>query len=332
MRPRRVSILPFPGLRVGHARDPELDSGVTVLRFDRAAPVALVARGGASATYDTGSLGLDATFGRRWAIFFSGGSVYGLDAGRGVRTRLLEEGEGGHALGGAFPILPIAGAAIFDLPSRPGPIPDYLPLGYEATRSASSRPFPSGRIGAGAGATLGKYLGRRSASRGGLGALAVQEPFGRIGALAVVNAAGAVRDPETGRWLAGARDARGRIVPPAGQSHERHRMAGGHTTLAAIVTDLAFDRPALARIAEIATAGAARTVVPYATSVDGDLTFAASTERRALPRAAERPWALVDAVGTAAAALLVEAIGRAVRSSGPTGPPADGSTRRAAPG
>ena len=64
-----------PGVEVGHASDRERRTGVSVVTFERAAPTVVQILGGASATYDTGSLSLDATFGRRWAIFFAGGRV-----------------------------------------------------------------------------------------------------------------------------------------------------------------------------------------------------------------------------------------------------------------
>src|SRR5208282_1638653 len=84
------------GVSVGQAETPDGRSGVTVVRFDSAVPTVVDVRGGASATYDTASLSLDSTFGRRWAVFFSGGSLFGLDAARGIRTRILET-RGGHS-------------------------------------------------------------------------------------------------------------------------------------------------------------------------------------------------------------------------------------------
>ncbi len=309
---RATSFSRIPGVRVGHAVAAGTASGVTVVRFDRARPVVVDVRGGASATYDIGSLSLAATYGRRWAIFFAGGSVFGLDAARGVRTRLLEEGDGHRAFANPNAILPITGAALFDLPTRTSPIPDYLPLGYAASRAASHAPFPDGATGAGAGASVGKYRGRSRASPGGLGAVAARSPWGRVGALVVVNAVGAVRDPTTGAWVAGARDRRGAIDPPDGRG-DRRRPGDSHTTLALVVTELVLGRPALARVAEIAAGGLARAVVPYATSLDGDLLFVASREARRLSPRAGPIETIVDRIGAMAADLVVEATLRAVR-------------------
>ena len=302
------------GLSVGHAETPEGTSGVTVVRFDESAPTVVDVRGGASATYDTASLSLDATFGGRWAIFFAGGSLYGLDAARGIRTRILETGGGHRAFHNPNVVVPISGAALFDLPGRPGPIPDYLPLGYEAARNARRGPVAIGRVGAGAGATVGKYLGRSRAMRGGIGtAAAPLRPRGSVGVLVAVNARGAIRDPATGSWVAGARARDGSVSPP--RTERRGRDATTGTTLALVVTDLAVDRPALARIAAVAHAGLASAIVPFHSAMDGDVVFAATTRSAGPPPAEGRPGETADRLGARAAELAVAAVLGAVRAA-----------------
>jgi L-aminopeptidase/D-esterase-like protein len=302
------------GVRVGHAESPARASGVTVARFDPAASVVVDARGGASGTYDTASLSVDATFGRRFAIFFSGGSLYGLDAARGIRVRILEEGGGRTAFGNPNPVVPISGAILFDLPPQLGAVPDYLPLGYEATRVANRGPVPEGRVGAGAGATVGKYLGRERAMPGGIGTAArAVRGWGHVGVLVAVNAAGAVRDVTTGRWAAGARDDRGRVVPP-GPWPSARRLSGS-TTLTLVVSDLELDRPTLARVAAIAHAGVGAAVHPFQSSTDGDVLFAAATGARGPTKYERRPGETADRIGTAAAGLAAEALLRAVGPS-----------------
>jgi L-aminopeptidase/D-esterase-like protein len=300
------------GLAVGHAENPEASSGVTVVLFDSAVPTVVEVRGGASATYDTASLSLDATFGRRWALFFAGGSLYGLDAARGVRLRILERGGGHRAFRNPNLVAPVSGAALFDLPRRKGPIPDYLPLGYEAAWRASRDEVPVGRVGAGAGATVGKYLGRERAMRGGIGTAAA--PLGRrgsLGVLLVVNAIGAVRDPSTGRWVAGARDARGRVVPPGPRSFVPESVSG--TTLGLVVTDLVVDRPTLSRVVAMAHAGLASAVTPFHSATDGDVLFGASTGTAGAPPREGRPGEDADRLGFLAAELAVRAVLGAVR-------------------
>ena len=311
MASRAVAFDRIPGIAVGHAETPERTSGVTVIRFDAPLPTVVDVRGGASATYDTASLSLDATFGRRWAIFFAGGSLYGLDAARGIRTRIAETGGGHRTFRNPNVIVPISGAALFDLPLAEGPIPDYLPLGYEATRRAETGSVADRTGGAGAGATVGKYLGRRRAMRGGLGSAATRGgQLGAVGVLVVVNSVGAIRDPATGHWIAGARGRRGRVVPPDPDRLSRDRT--GATTLGLVVTEAALGRPALQRIAAMVHSGLARAIVPFHSTSDGDVIFVVSTER-VRPRSREhRPGEWADQVGMRAAHLAVEAVLRAV--------------------
>ncbi len=302
----------FDGVRVGHAESSDGRTGVTAVLFDPPAATVVDVRGGASATYDTASLALDATFGRRWALFLSGGSLFGLDAARGIRTRILETGGGQRPFSNPNLVVPISGAALFDLPPERAVVPDYLPLGYEAARRADSATVRTGRVGAGAGASVGKYLGRKHAMPGGIGAASAPlEPRGRIGVLVAVNAVGAVRDPSTGTWIAGARDGRGRVRPPSGPTLGAARARG--TTLAIVVTDLAAPRPALARVAAIVHAGIGSAVSPYLTTTDGDLVFVATTEKIRPPARERRAGELADAIGQVAAELAVAAVISAVR-------------------
>jgi L-aminopeptidase/D-esterase-like protein len=304
-------------VRVGHGTDLELRTGVTACLFDSASPTALDVRGGASCTYDTASLDLEATFGRRWAIFFSGGSVYGLDAARGIRKRLLETGAGTPVLGGRVPIVQVSGATIYDLPSAGGPIADYLPLGYEAAASARTEPVPQGQVGAGAGATVGKYGGRARAMPGGVGSAAEKvRGLGWVGVLVVVNSVGAIRDPENGRWVAGARGRSGRIAPPGRRLRPEPRSGPGATgtTLAIVATDAPLDRRELKRVAVMAQTGLARAVAPAHAAVDGDVVFSVATGGARLEPGATPDFRRSDLAGHVASNLVQEAILRAVQA------------------
>ncbi len=302
-------------MSVGHATDATGSTGVTAVRFDRAASTVVDVRGGAAATYDTASLALESTFGRRWSIFFAGGSVFGLDAAAGVRNRILEEGGGAPAFSNPYRIAPVSGAALFDLPRKLVDLPDYRSLGYSAARSASREAVAAGRLGAGAGATVGKYHGRRHATRGGLGSAAVRlDGIGTVGALAVLNSVGAIRDPSTGEWHAGARRDGGRILPPPvdfRRSAARGSAARG-TNLVAIVCDAGLTRPELARVAILAHSGVARCVVPVNSATDGDVVFASATREPTQRGARDDAGARADSVGAAAAEAVVAAILAAV--------------------
>jgi L-aminopeptidase/D-esterase-like protein len=284
-----------------------------VVLFGQPAPTVVDVRGGASGTYDTASLSLDATFGRRWAVFFTGGSVFGLDAGGGVRNAVLATG-GGHAVyRNPNRVAPVTGAVLFDLPTRQWTPVDYRALGTEAAGAATPiAPF-AGRVGASSGARIGKYLGRGHSQPGALAVAVESEPgFGAVAALAVLNSVGAVRDPSTGEWIAGARDARGRVVAP--DSAVRGAPAG--TTLVAVVTDVAAGRPTLQRAAAFAQAGLARAVVPAHTSTDGDAVFVSSVPRPGrAPATGGRPERLADRLGILAERATVRAIVGAARAA-----------------
>ena len=311
MARRRGDLLAVHGVRVGHSSDSSGRTGVTAILFEDGSPTVIDVRGGASGTYDTASLSLEATFGRRWAIFFSGGSLYGLDAAVGVRSELVAEGAGLRAFGSKHPLASISGAVIFDLGPELRELPDYAALVRAAAAAARADRLAQGRVGAGSGATVAKYLGRAAGRPGGLGSAA--RHFGgdrSVGVLAVVNAAGAIRDPSNGRWLAVARGPRGRPVPPS--ALPPGPLEGRGTTVALVATDLPLSRPELARVASITHAGLARAIVPYLTSVDGDLVFAVTTASTRPEGAEKRPGARADLVGRLAADAAVDAVVSAV--------------------
>jgi L-aminopeptidase/D-esterase-like protein len=313
--PRASAVVSVRGLRIGHAESAERTTGVTAAIFDRATPAVADVRGGASATYDLASLSLDSTFGRRWGIFFAGGSLFGLDAAAGVREAILASGGGQRVFRNPRRLAPVAGAALFDLPPDRRALPDYRALGRAAAESARSGRLAIGPVGAGRGALVGKYRGRSAAMRGGVGW--AQRAIGRgahLGALVAANAVGAVRDPAGGRWVAGARSTTGRVVPPMPRVGAGVGSLG--TTLTLLVTDLAVDRPTLQRIAAIAHAGLGGAIVPFQSSTDGDVLFAGSTGAAGTPRAEARPGETADRIGTVAAELGAEALVRAVRPRG----------------
>ncbi|MCI4321732.1 MAG: P1 family peptidase [Thermoplasmata archaeon] len=308
--PRRQGL---SSVRVGHATTADGLSGVSVLLFGLAAPTVVDVRGGASGTYDTASLALDATFGRRWAIFFSGGSLFGLDAAAGVRDQILRDGGGQAVFGNPNRVAPVSGAILFDLPREARAPPDYRSLGLEAARGAGPLGVSADAIGAGAGARIGKYLGPGRSQPGAIALELVTDPdLGTIAALAAVNAVGAVRDPDRGRWIAGARDTAGRLVPPdvAGPT------ASPGTTLVALVTDVPVSRPVLQRVAAFAHTGLSRAVVPSHTATDGDAVFVTSVAGDSAHVAHERRTGeTADRLGVLAERATVRAIVAAGRAA-----------------
>ena len=137
------------GVRVGHADDRALASGVTAVIFDRPAVAAIDIRGGGPGIREGAVLDLENTVEQIHGIALAGGSAFGLEAGGGVQAWLAEQGRG-FAVGGALiPIVP--GAICFDLLNGGdkawGRFPPYRDLGYAAavarlriSRSAASAP------------------------------------------------------------------------------------------------------------------------------------------------------------------------------------------------
>ena len=73
------------GVRVGHADDARLASGVTAVIFDRPAVGAIDVRGGGPGTREDALLDPANTVERINAFALAGGSAFGLEAGGGVQ-------------------------------------------------------------------------------------------------------------------------------------------------------------------------------------------------------------------------------------------------------
>lgn len=258
-------------------------------------------RGGAPATFDTELLRPGNLVQRVNALVLTGGSVFGLAACTGV-TRWLAEQRIGFSFGGR--VVPIVcGAAIFDLPNIPGSPPD-ADAGYTACQAASAEEDRRGRIGAGAGATAGKALGREHAMFGGLGMASLNCGRHVVAALAVVNAAGNVVD-RSNKVIAGARQRDGSFADAVAllREHGRSRAAGReNTTLGIVATTASLTRDGATKLAQMAHDGLARAIRPAHTMADGDLVFALSVPAR------DAVEGDVSAVGAIAAEALQDAI------------------------
>src|ERR1700674_522794 len=171
------------GVRVGHADDKALASGVTAVIFDKPAVAAIDVRGGGPGTREGALLDLANTVERIDAVALGGGSAFGLEAGGGVQAWLAEQGRGFRLREAVIPIVP--GAIMFDLLNGGnkawGRFAPYRDLGYTAAAAASTK-FALGSVGAGLGATTANF-------KGGIGSASAATPSGvRVAALAAGNA------------------------------------------------------------------------------------------------------------------------------------------------
>ena len=324
------SITDVAGLAVGHHTDRRRPTGCTVVLCGRSGAIAAVdVRGAAPGTRETDLLEPGNAVERVHAVLLSGGSAFGLDAAGGV-VRWLDERGIGLAVGAArVPIVPAA--VLYDLWLGDAGVRPDAAAGHAACAAASTAPPARGSVGAGAGATVGKLWGLGRAMKGGIGtaSLRVRVPAAGgapafdlvVGALVAVNPVGDVRDPASGRLVAGARTADGRAlhgtlralragdVPPALLAAAAPgSLLGTATTIGVVATDAVLDRPQARRVAQMAHDGLARTIEPVHTLTDGDALFALAT-------GASGRTAHVSLVGALAAEAVAAAVLDAVREA-----------------
>jgi L-aminopeptidase/D-esterase-like protein len=265
------------GIVVGHATDVAGATGVTVVRGARDAFRASVAvLGRATGTRELDALAPSHLVDRIDAIVLTGGSAYGLDCAAGVMRWMEERGRGFPVGAGVVPIVPAA--VVFDL----APLGRFeaRPTGamaYEAADGATSR-VEEGSVGAGTGTTVGKAGGIEHAMKGGVGAAVAASGDLSVGAVAVVNAFGDVRDG-AGRIIAGAR--RDGVFLDSARLVRDQAMAPGfgnaamqNTTIAVVVSSAPMSRVELQPLAHAASAALVRRITPAGTTFDGDVVFA----------------------------------------------------------
>ncbi len=280
--PRNL-ITDVAGLRVGHASDEKLKSGVTVVLCDEPAVAGVQVLGGAPGTRETDLLEPHNSVETVNAIVLSGGSAFGLDAASGTQAALREAGVGFQVRGNRIPIVPAA--ILFDLANGGnkdwGRYPPYRELGYDATQAASLD-FAIGTAGAGTGALS-------AGLKGGLGSASTMLPNGiTIGALAAANPTGSVTVGRSRHFWAAPfenGDEYGGLGYPSPMPLDARRIllkfrdkgVGANTTIAVIATDAILTPAAAKRLAIAAHDGFTRAIWPTHTPADGDLVFALAT-------------------------------------------------------
>lgn len=214
------------------------------------------------------------------AVVLGGGSRFGEEAIAGVMRYLEERGAG-------FPVGPTVvphapGAFLFDLNVGDARARPSREMGYAAAEAAAGGAVVEGSVGAGTGASVGKLHGIARAMRGGIGTASARLGEIVVGALVAVNALGDVRAPDTGRLIAGARDApEGRRLVDSARALAAgaalRRFGGpGHTTIGVVATNARLSKTEAATVADLGILGFARALSPPHTPVDGDALFVLS--------------------------------------------------------
>lgn len=308
---KEVNITDIAGIKIGHAQNIEGGTGCTVILCEKGAWAGVDVRGGGPASRETELLRPVNLVEQIHAVMLAGGSAYGLDAGSGAMKYLEEKGVGFDVGVGVVPI--VCGAALFDLVvGDPKCRPD-LAMGYEACRNASAERPAEGNVGAGTGATVGKFLGMDYLMKSGLGTYAVQIGGLIVGAIVAVNALGDIIDVDTGKRIAGLLNKEKTAIANTEEAmYEEYagsrNVFTGNTTLGCIVTNAKLTKTQATKIASIAHNGYARAIRPVHTMADGDTIFVMATGEETV-----QP----DAVGALAAEVMARAINRAATQAEP---------------
>lgn len=304
---------------MGHATRSDGATGCTVVIPPPGARGAVEVLGGGTGTRELEPLKLAANAEGPDAVLLTGGSAFGLAAADGVVRWLEERRLGRPTPVGVVPLVPTA--VIFDLHTggeRPGP-----ELGFAACERAAPGVPERGSLGAGAGAAVGKVLGRERATNSGIGYAAGRTADGStVAVVAVANAAGDVIDHD-GRVLGGPHDEGGQLLRSAELFAALSEGAtwpvtpGESTTLVCVCTDAPLGKRDCGIVARMAVAGIARAVDPVFSPMDGDVLFCLAAGAGAMPEHGIERSVVLSGIGAVAASSVAEAIRDAVRRSGP---------------
>src|SRR5688572_9356555 len=200
-----------PGYRVGHWTDEDAQPGCPVVLPPRGNVTSCDVRGSGPGSRELILLDTKRRLTEVHGIVLTGGSAFGLAAADGAMRWLAEHDIGYETSFGLVPIVPAA--VVFDLGEGRADIRPGQDEGRAACEAATEG-FETGRVGAGTGATVGKWAGRDDSSPGGLGAAELSEEGLTVRAIAVVNSVGDVIGDD-GAVIAGTRAAEPAFEKPS---------------------------------------------------------------------------------------------------------------------
>lgn len=281
-------ITEVPGVRVGHWTDETARTGCTVVLFPAGTVASGEVRGGAPGTREWALLAPERLVHRADAVVLCGGSAFGLAAADGVVRWCEERGLGFPTRAGAVPI--VVASVLFDLMVGDASVRPDADAGYAACVAATDGEVATGRVGAGAGATVSTWRGPGGEGPGGVGTASSRQGALVVGAVVAVNAFGDVVSGDSPRG-------------PAQPVDTTRAFAGENTTIGVVATNAALDKVGCLLVAQSAHDGLARALDPVHTTVDGDALMAAATGAVGAP---------VDEVRRVAAQVVEEAVRSAV--------------------
>lgn len=312
---RQIHLSQIPGFLVGHAQDIDNATGCTAILCKDGALAGVDVRGGSPASRETELLRPENTVQQIHCVMLSGGSAYGLEAGDGAMAFLEEQGIGFDVGIGRVPI--VCGASLFDLELVSAKRRPDKAMGYAACQNAWRGGEPAqGNVGAGTGATVGKFYNTERMMKCGIGIWAGQIGDVQCGAIVAVNALGDVVDWESGRILAGLlnedrtgfADTRRCMYQELQKSRN---LWSGNTTIGCVITNARLDKCQCRKAAVIAHDGYAQSIRPAHCTVDGDTLFVMASGQ-------------VEVAPDSFYAMASEAVARAVKQAALTAAPAYG--------
>lgn len=256
---------PFGWMQVGHWSDTDARTGCTVVRFIGDVVASGEVRGGAPATREFALLEPTRLVENVHAVVLSGGSAFGLATGDGVARSLRAQDIGFPTAHGRVPI--VVGMSLFDLGVGNGMRWPGGPEGNSALDLIAAD-FEVGAVGAGAGATAGKWRGADATYETGLGfatvTRAATEGAGEIvvSALVACNAFGDVGSR--------AAQARSEIADGSFEWPKPESPLGENTTIGIIATNAALTKTQCQSLAQAGHDGMARAIFPAHGPSDGD--------------------------------------------------------------
>jgi len=308
---KEIKISEIKGIKIGHAQNFDGASGCTAIICENGAWAGVDVRGGGPASRETELLKPINMVQQIHCVMLSGGSAYGLEAGDGAMQYLEEQNVGFDVGVGVVPI--VCGASLFDLVvGNPKCRPDKK-MGYDACKAAGSFEPAEGNVGAGTGASVGKFLGIERMMKSGIGIYAVQLGDVQCAAVVAVNALGDVIDYDSGKRIAGILTEDQSALSSTeeimyAEIGKNRNVFSGNTTIGCIITNAKLSKDQANKLASIAHNGYAKAVSPVHTSADGDSIFVMATGEVEVG---------ADALGALATEVMARAINRAVRAAQP---------------
>jgi L-aminopeptidase/D-esterase-like protein len=259
--------------KIGHYTSLEAATGCTVILPPAEITASACVCGASPGTRELALLSPERKISRIHALLLTGGSAFGLNAAQGIMEYLAKKNIGYQTNCGVVPIVPAA--VIYDLNignPKVYPTPENAKA---ALKTAGYNNQSMGSVGAGTGASVGKWKGVEFAMKGGLGIAGFEHGGIKVTALTVVNSVGDIIE-KNGQIIAGAVDKNNTFFAQSSNVKRWGKPDVGlveNTMLSVVMTNAVLSKQQAYYLAERAHFGIARRVDPSHTSYDGDITF-----------------------------------------------------------